>query len=86
MAWIRLRDHRARVVNLELFAAVEAVPVDEDESGAWRVFAHPAPGSTVQRTPIFDGTRDECEAIVDEIARAVWALDLKRVGADLAPR
>jgi hypothetical protein len=85
MAWIRLRDHPAHVVNLELFVAVEAVAMDGNDHGVWQVFALPPPGSEVRRTAIFEGTRSECETVVDEIARAVWALEVVMPESQVAP-
>ena len=74
MAWIRLTSRPDLVVNLERYVRVEITPADLD--GCWEVLALPATGDSLPLTRLFEGTRAECENVVDEIAKLVWAMDV----------
>jgi hypothetical protein len=74
MAWVRLTHRPGLVVNLERYSCIEAAPSAVE--GGWEVLALPAKGDDSRLTKLFEGTRAECDVVVDEIAKLVWAVDL----------
>lgn len=74
MTWIRLQHRPHLVVNLERYVRVEAVGTGPD--GSWAVQAVPARPDEAPITTIFQGSRPDCQAVVDEIAKVVWAMEV----------
>lgn len=74
MAWIRLTRHPDLVINLERYTSIEISPAAAD--GCWEVLALPVKGDGLPLTRLFQGTRAECDSVVDEIAKLVWAMDV----------
>ena len=71
MAWIRLNVGEEFILNLEHYFRIEMCPGDGYAS--WQVQAVAVEGRHIARTRLFGGTKPECEAVVDEIAKLVWA-------------
>ena len=74
MTWIRLQHRPDLVINLERYVRVEAVAGGSD--GSWTVQAVPARPEEAPITTIFQGSRGDCQAVVDEIAKVVWAMEV----------
>ena len=77
MTWIRLGSERDRLVNLDGVVRVEVVVCDEADGAPWAVEGV-RPDGVAER--LFEGGRLACEAVLDEVAEAVWAVQVGVAG------
>jgi len=65
------------LVNLEGFVHIQVVACDEGSAGAWAV-----EGLLRDRSParLLVGDKAECQALLDEVSQAVWAIEVGAVG------
>jgi hypothetical protein len=73
MAWVRVGHGRDRLVNLEGFVHIHIIPCDDDEGGSWAVEAQ-LRDRTSER--LLEGPQADCQALLDEVAQAVWAIEV----------
>jgi hypothetical protein len=70
MAWVRVGPERDTLVNLDGFVQVHVVTSD---GGVWAVEGERRDRSSAV---LLEGGRDECQALMDELAQAVWAIEV----------
>jgi hypothetical protein len=73
MAWVRVGQGRDRLVNLEGFVHIRLVPCGDEAPGRWAVEALQR-DRTSER--LLEGPQADCQALLDEVAQAVWAIQV----------
>ena len=63
------------MLNLEHYWRIEMS--SGEGSASWEVQAVAMEDRHIASTRLFQGTKPECEALVDEIAKLVWAMDVR---------
>jgi hypothetical protein len=76
MAWIRLNTGQELVLNLEHCLRIQICP--GNKNAGWEVQALTLEDRSLAPTTLLRGTKPECEMLVDEIAKLVWAMDVER--------
>jgi len=76
MAWFRLASEQSRLVNLDGFVHLE-VAVSGERDDLWAVNGLRSDGSSDR---LFEGSQLACDAILDQLAEAVWAAEVGVAG------
>jgi hypothetical protein len=73
MTWVRVGSKGDRLINLDEYVCVEVVGCDEPTGDLWAVDGLQRDSSPER---LFEGGRAECEALLDAVAEAVWAIEV----------